>query len=228
MKDTEVRKYETLTRVGDFGATHVAAFPPTTLGGELFAVVNATVSELDGHLTRQNSGAGSARQATASRSEARDELRRDLEAISRTARSLAETITGLDDKFRLPRGKVGDQLLIGLARAFAADAVPLKGEFLRHEMPANFLDDLNADITAFEEAVNEQNVNVEKRVAATAAIEDAIENGMRAVRRLDAIVRNKFEDDAATLAAWTRASHTERSPRPASKQQPASPPPPTP
>jgi hypothetical protein len=223
MKDTEVRCYEMFTRVADFGATHATAFPPTTLGGELFATINAIVSQLNAHVTQQASGAGSAKQATATRNEAREELRRDMEAMSRTARAMSETITGLDDKFRLPRSRVGDQIVIGLARAFAADAVPLRDEFIRHEMPANFLEDLNADITAFEQAVNEQNVNVEKRVAATAAIEDAIENGMRAVRRLDAIVRNKFENDAATLAAWTRASHTERSPRRTAKPQPPQP-----
>jgi hypothetical protein len=213
MKDTQVRGYEMLQRVGDFGATHAASFPSNTLGGELFVAVNASLSELNDHQTRQASGAGSAKQATASRSEARDELRRDLEAISRTARSMAETIPGLDDKFRLPRGRTSDQILIGTARAFAEDAVPLKAEFIRHEMDAKFLEDLNADITAFEQAVNAQNVNVEKRVTATAAIENAMENGMKAVRRLDAIIRNKFENDPSTLAAWTSTSHIERNPR---------------
>jgi hypothetical protein len=213
MKDTEVRSYEMLHRVDDFGSTHAASFPRDTLGSELFATVNATVGELDEHVTKQASGAGSAKQATTSRSEARDELRRDMEAISRTARSMAEEIPGLDDKFRLPRGNASDQILIATARAFAEDAVPLKAEFIRHEMNANFLDDLNADITAFEQAVNAQNMNVEKRVTATAAIENALENGIKAVRRLDAIVRNKFENDPATLAAWTSASHIERSPR---------------
>jgi hypothetical protein len=202
-----------LRRVGDFGAVHAASFPPNTLGAELLATVNASVSELNNHITQQASGAGSAKQGTASRSEAREELRRDLDAISRTARAMAETITGLDDKFRLPRGKVGDQILIGTARAFAADAEPLRDEFIRHEMPARFLDDLKEDIRSFEQAVNAQNVNIEKRVAATAAIDESIERGVKAVKRLDAIVRNKFADDAATLAAWTSASHTERSPR---------------
>lgn len=213
MKDTQIRGHEMLQRVGGFGATHADSFPANTLGGELFAVVNATLSELDEHQTRQASGAGSAKQATISRSEAREELRRDLEAISRTARSMAETIPGLDDKFRLPRGRVSDQILIGTARAFAADALPLKDEFIRYEMNTKFLEDLNADIIAFEQAINAQNVNVEKRVTATAAIENALENGIKAVRRLDAIVRNKFENDPATLAAWTSASHIERSPR---------------
>lgn len=213
MRDTQVRGYEMLQRVSDFGVTHATSFPANTLGGELFAAVNYTLSELDGHLTKQASGAGSAKQATASRSEAREKLRRALEAISRTARSMADTIPGLDDKFRLPRGNASDQILIATARAFAEDARPLGDEFIRHEMNARFLEDLNADIRAFEQAINAQNMNVEKRVTATAAIENALENGVKAVRRLDAIIRNKFGNDPSTLTAWASASHIERSPR---------------
>ena len=33
---------------------------------------------------------------------------------------------------------------------------------------------------------------------------------MTALRRLDVIVRNKFSDDPATLAAWEHARHIER------------------
>jgi hypothetical protein len=33
---------------------------------------------------------------------------------------------------------------------------------------------------------------------------------MAALRRLDVIVRNKFRDDPATLAAWEHARHVER------------------
>jgi hypothetical protein len=33
------------------------------------------------------------------------------------------------------------------------------------------------------------------------------------VRKLDAIVRNKYANNPAVLAEWTSASHTERDPR---------------
>jgi hypothetical protein len=44
---------------------------------------------------------------------------------------------------------------------------------------------------------------------------------MNAVRELDAIVRNTFRDDPATLAEWTSARHIERAPRHAAPQTPA-------
>jgi hypothetical protein len=51
---------------------------------------------------------------------------------------------------------------------------------------------------------------------------------MNIVRELDAIMRNTFADDAATLAVWTSASHVERAPRSSSSKPPAPPAPPQP
>lgn len=226
MKDTERRRYEMFVRVRDFGAAHTASFPAVTLGKELFDVLDGIVTELEAQTTAQASGAGAARQGTTVRAAARAKLREDLEAISRTARSMSRDIPGLENKFRLPPGNSNDQALISAARAFAADAVPLSAEFIRHELPANFLADLNSDINAFEVAVNEQNRGTETRVSATAAIDAAIDRGVDIVRRLDAVVRNKFRDDQAMLAAWESASRTERAPR--RQVTPLPPPTPTP
>jgi hypothetical protein len=120
---------------------------------------------------------------------------------------------GLQERFRLPRGNRNDQQLLTTARAFAADAVPFKAEFVRLELPADFLEDLAADIEAFEHAISDQNRHHEAHVSATESIDAVIDRGIEAVRQLDAIVRNKFRDDPATLAAWTSASHTARARR---------------
>ena len=50
---------------------------------------------------------------------------------------------------------------------------------------------------------------------ASTGIDNAIERGKDAVRRLDAIVKNKFSNDPILLSAWARAKHVERAPRPA-------------
>jgi hypothetical protein len=39
-------------------------------------------------------------------------------------------------------------LLLNAARAFKDDVDPLQADFIAHEMPADFLADLNADIAA--------------------------------------------------------------------------------
>lgn len=216
MKDTERLRYEMFLRVRTFGASREAEFPPTTLAGELFAGLNGIIEEIDGHTAAQTSGQSAAMESTGSKSAARDELRRDLEAISRTARVMARTIPGLENKFRSPRS-ISDQALLALARAFASDALPLKLEFTRRGLPDDFLDDLAADIEAFEQAVNQQIQKREAQVTATAALDDAIERGVDTVRELDVIMRNKLATNHAALAAWLSASHIERTPRRAAR-----------
>ncbi len=225
MNDSENRRHEMFTRVRDFGEAHTADFAANSIGKQLFTDITAIVTELDGHASSQVSGFGSARQGTATRAQARSALRDDLEAINRTAR----TIPGTEDKFRLPRGP-NDQNLIAAARAFAADAAPLSALFIAHELPADFLDDLNDDILALEQAISAQSSGVGDHVAAGAAIDETIDRGVETVRKLDAVVKNKYTNNPATLAEWTSASHTERAPRRRSSQTPpAQPPaPPTP
>lgn len=212
MDDNERRRYEMFLRVHGFGASRAAEFPPTTFAGEQFASLSAIIAELDTHTAAQTSERRAVLESSTSKSSARDELRRGLEPICRTARVMGLSTPGLEDKFRMP-GSVSDQALLAAARAIAAAALPLKAEFTRRGLPDDFLEDLAADIEAFEQAISRK---MQKRIAqveATAAIDDAIERGINVVLELDAIMRNKYADDPATLAAWLSASHTERRPR---------------
>lgn len=223
MKDMERRRYEMLTRVRDFGTTYAASFPGSSRGGELFGALGAVIGELDGHAETQVSNASAAVQEATSKSVSRAALREDVEAINRTARAMSFTTPGVDERFRMPRGS-SNQALLNSARAFATDAVELKAEFIRHELPANFLESLETHIAEFEQATVGLHQRRTARVSATSAIEGALERGMAVVRQLDAVVKNKFRNQAATLAAWSSASHTERSPKTAKAQQTDSPP----
>jgi len=225
MDSLETRRFEMFRRVRDFGTAHASDFPAQTLGNELFNIVKNVVTELDNQATNQSSGLNTSLEGTATKAVSRAALFDDVAAINRTARSLAYETPGLENKFRLPR-RGRDQELLTAARVFAADAAPLVAAFVRHEMPADFLDTLNAHITQFEQALSQQSNGTEARVATTAAIDAAIDRGMTAVRRLDVVVKNKFQDDPATLAGWATASHTERTARAAaagSGEQPPGP-----
>jgi hypothetical protein len=212
MNDSQTRRYEMLTRVRDFGVTHAAAFAAASLGGQKFAAVSGVVDELEEHGTAQSSSGSAAKTSTGAKNVARDSVRQKMSAISETARAMESTMPGISASFRLPQAR-GDQTLLNAARAFVEAATPLKSEFLQREMPANFLEELIAAIDTFESAYNSRNVNTERRVTATAAIDVVVDRGIELVRELDAIVRNKFRSDAATLAAWESARHVERSPR---------------
>jgi hypothetical protein len=223
MKDTERRRLEMFIRVREFGTAHIAQFPPPSFAGEQFTILNNAINSLETHTSAQSSGRGTARESVSSKAAARDELMRDLEAISRTARAMAQTTPGLNDKFRIPHNR-SDQEVLAAARAAASDALPLKAEFIRRGMPSDFLEDLQADIDEMEQAVMRKAQGTESHVTATAAIDREVERGMSAVRELDPVVRNSFASDPATLAAWFSASHVERSP----KRQPQPPAPPAP
>lgn len=212
MDNLENRRLDMFRRVRDFGASRTADFSAGTLGNELFTIITTVTGELETLGASQSSGLSRVTEGTASKSVIRAGLYDDLVAINRTARALAYETPGLDNKFRLPR-KGNDQALLNSARAFAADAAPLAAAFVRHELPADFLTALNARIAEFEAVVNQRNGARETHVAATAAIDNAIERGMDTVNRLDAIVRNKYRNDVAVLAAWETASHTERAGR---------------
>ncbi len=225
MNDLENRQHAKFMGVRGFGVTHSADFPNTSLGSQLFAALAASITQLDTHAATQVSGFGSAHEATSNKSVTRQALRDALKAISRTAEAIAEDTPGFADKFRVP--PVGnDQNLLHAARAIAANAAPVAAQFISHELPADFLADLNTDITDFEAAFNQQTASVGTHVSAGASIDQAIADGLKIVKKLDAIVRNKYANDPATLAEWTSASHTERSPRRKKSTTPPPQPPP--
>lgn len=207
----DTRLYEMLVRVRDFGATYADRFLPSSLGGQAFAKVKAAVDARSQHAASLMSGGGTAREGTTSKAVAREALRDDLDAITRTARALALDTPGIDDKFRQPRGS-GDQTLLNAARAFARDAAPLVPQFLAHDMPPDFLEDVDKNMAEFENAIRDREVGKDMNVAAHASIDSAMEAGIDAVRRLDAVVPNRLRDDGAAVAVWERARRIEYDP----------------
>ena len=202
------RTFEMFVRVANFAEERPDAFAGRTLAGVTAAELKHVIETLTEAATSQTSGLSSVQRATAERMTARETLRESMHAIARTARVMALDTPGLENKFRLPRSG-SDPALLQTARAFAADAAALKDEFLRHEIPATFVEDFKQEIADLERAMGQQNTGRGAHVSATASVESAAERGMNAVRKLDAIVRNKFRDDPATLAAWESARHVE-------------------
>ena len=207
-----VLRLEMLIRVRDFGLAHADLFPPATYAGQLFATIAAAVTRLEGHAATQASKAGAAREGTSSKAVARANLLKALEVINATARAIALKIPGLENKFRFPHSE-SDQALLAAARAFAEDAVPLKAEFVKRNLPETFIEDLQADIEAFAEAISARNVSAGSRVKATAAIDATLDEAMLAARELDPIVKNTIGDDKALLAEWRSARHVEKTPK---------------
>ena len=135
---------------------------------------------------------------------AREALLPRLQAVSQTARVLANDTPGLDLQFPMPHS-VSDQTLLTTGRTFAREAEPLRSQFLAHGMPASFVADLNEFVDGFERAVRDRGLGREARRAARASTEAALASGRAAVRSLDAIVTNHLRGDAVTRTVWEQA-----------------------
>lgn len=222
MDTQNVRILEMLIRVRQFGASHADKFPANSRAAELLALVAAAISGMEAHATSQDSGNHATIERTTQKKVARAKLREILEAISRTARAMTLSTPGLADKFRMPRSN-GEQGLLIAARSFAADAEPLKSEFIRRGLPASFIEDLDAGRAALEELVSSKVQKTGARVAARVAVSTAAGEGRDAVRELDAIVRNVLRADPAVMAEWESASHIEHSSHRAKAATPSTP-----
>src|SRR4051794_3241737 len=102
MNLVDIRRFEMLTRVRDFGLEHAELFPGASPGGKIFAEMNAAVAKLDQEAISQFTGAGSAIGGTASKASARAALRDTLQTFVLTAEAIAvaKGANGLDDQFR--------------------------------------------------------------------------------------------------------------------------------
>jgi hypothetical protein len=225
VNDTINSRIQTFRRMDEFGSSHLSDFAPTSLGAQLIARQSTQLAELTSLLGTQAATDGAASQGTDLRANARDDLRSRLKRFSRTAHAIAIEVPGLENKFRLPRGD-SDEELLAAARAAARDAVPLLSHFTAHEMPASCIDDLNASITRFEDTMDEQSGAIGDRVNSRVAINAKLEELMLTRRQLMPIMENRYADDPATLAEWTRASHIERPAKKKDDEPPQSTPPP--
>ena len=223
MNNQDTRLYETFLRVQEYGAAQAARIPANSFAVELFTHLRETLSQLDVQATAQSSSKRSVVESGSSKKVTRANLCAKLEAISRTVRPLEKTMPGIADKFRAP-ARLKDQDLLSFARSVALDAAPLKAEFVKRGLRADFIEDLSAASADFEHAVSRRIQNTESRVTSTATVKSLLRECLEVVRELDPVVRNIFADDAAALAAWESASHTERQSRHAkSNAQPLTP-----
>ena len=200
MKSVETRRYEMLVRVRNFGQTYGHLFPQSSVAGQMFGTVAEAVKQLEQHPVARMAAAPAGQNTRAS---ARDALRNRLEAIARSAREIADSTPGLEDKFVLPTAAT-DQELLTAGRLFVRDAEPFTAQFIALALPQTFVNDLTQVVDNFERALRERAAGKSENTAAKASIEAALASGLAAVRKLDVIVSNTVLADAVTRAVWER------------------------
>ena len=202
MTKKAIPMYQMLLRVREFGGARRDLFPARSVAGKLFAAVGAVADALQQHDSHELVASGGEQDAAASKVAARAALRRHVRAIARTA-AVAET-PELGAAFRVSLD-CNDERLLAQARTLLQEAKPFAGTFVAHELPSNFLGQLQASVDAFERALRERASGRDRRVAARARFEASMDEGVRAIRRLNAIVPNKLNDDPTGIATWNLA-----------------------
>ncbi|CAN5391691.1 hypothetical protein BH10ACI1_BH10ACI1_32110 [soil metagenome] len=146
-----------------------------------------------------------------------------LEEVMRDVADLAPTlegeIEGIEEKFRMPRSG-GKRGRIARARAFAADALPHEAIFIQRGMEANFIELLNTRADRLEQALAAAVSETAHRVGSTSTIIQTHQSSNKIITALDPIVRKRYRQNPAKLAAWKFASHVERDEKPKPKPIP--------
>lgn len=222
MNDNARTHLDTFISIDAFGDENAADFLPATIGGTNFALLKTIVNMFQGAGGDQMASIGEAAQQVEIKSTRRETMRAIMSKMALLARSMEYAIDGISDLFRMPRNR-NDADLLAAARAFAAEAVSHEAQFIAYGMDATFIDDLKAAADNFDASLTSTAGAKTSKVEATAAVEDWVLQGMRARRILDGIVKIKYADNPAKLAAWESAKHIKKAP-----SAPKPPAPPTP
>jgi hypothetical protein len=210
MNDTQKRVYERHARSTAVCDENAADFPANTKRGQCYINMKAIRAEMEALDVARETNTRLHKQGTSSKKEERTSLRKLLIAISNTAEAIGRDFPEIKGSFKRPKANSNDQTLLATARAFAEAAVVFKAKFIEYDMPANFIERLNTNISSFEQAISRQNQGASARVAANAGFEDRRRRSEQEIDRLDVFVRNIYGDDPAKMAAWERARRLER------------------
>lgn len=220
MNDRDKRRYDSFTRTKTFGSDNAADFAAGSVAQANFTIIDQVIAGLD------KAKAGQVTNANTSKDTLLNAVRLDIQNITRTAAAIDQDEPGFADKFHPPKAynpaallTTTDAFLLQLAvqpadsAAVKTTKTALVAKFVAHEMNANFVTNLQTDRDAITEAQSEMESGSEDRVGNTAVISPLIQQGIKALNTLDAIMHNKYSAQPDKLAAWTSASHIERDPQ---------------
>jgi hypothetical protein len=191
-------------RVQEFLAAHPQANAPVSLGTQS-AELDDVVSKLSQEAVDQEAGDRLTQAETKRQRALRDTLwSKYMLLVSRIARE-AFGVPGVDRALRMPRKSADNEALLAAAGGMAEAAEKEKAVFVKHGLPATFVDELRAATSTLSEALGARVESVRRRVTATKAVDVQLRRGRRAVRLLNAILSPRLASDPELLAAWDNA-----------------------
>jgi hypothetical protein len=225
MDDRSSARYDMFVREVGFGRSNTADLNGTDASLH-FDNLDQIIADLGKAKAGQNGGSAEAKDVLL------DALRIDLQNITRTAAALAQDIPGFEKLFRPPAQPNPGALLTAADAAIAnlvetpnddADTKTAKSKrrarFVAKGLPAEFVQHLVDDRAAIDAARAVENQGDSEGVKNTALIGRLIVEGMKESNYLDAIFHNLYTRNPEKLRAWLSASHLERAPKRAKKNE---------
>ena len=215
MNDQDSRSHQMFIRAREYMAQSVDDFAAGGAARQLYADLQTGIQTFEQKIAAHGAGVSDERRGTHARSEMRDALTHELELIRNAAR-----VMGVLDQFPRPP-QSDDEELLQLADVYAAHALPLKAQFIAHELAADFLENLTEDKAAFQTAIATQGNAKGDHISARQELSEARDYCLERVRKLDGLIKIRYANNPGKLAEWTAASHIER---PAKRAKPQTPP----
>lgn len=178
MNDNDGVTHQMLVRSREAFAQSVNDFSEGGAARQTFARLQTRIPKIEQLAAAFGVGRSGAKQGTQTINDAREAILADLFAIREAAKVL-----GVEEKFPYPPRK-NDEQLLQLAGVYATNALPLKADLIAHELPADFLDDLAADLAELQSAFAERMNAVGDHIAARQELDDELAGGLEDVRDL--------------------------------------------
>ena len=224
MDDYQRRCFNCIERVHFFSEeTELAPLTPKETA--LFASVTSAWNGLKAYGADQSTGNRGFREGALERRFVVASMATMNRRISDIAKSIAEegVDPGMAEQFRLPRNRT--HLVVAVtADAFADEADPVKALFIERGMEPTFVTDLRVLVTAFETASGVRVNGLAVQTSGTAGVGQLARAGLKSVRLLRPIIREKLKTNLPLQAAWDLAARVARR---GTVEAPATPPAPT-
>lgn len=206
MEQDTRNKLEMAARVREFNRAH----PPKAPGQVAAAARLETQLDRAEVLSQQVvTGYDTVHQSVATKADLKAGLVDSLRLLQGIAKASVGETPELEQRYRMPRGKVAGVALITLAKARHASATTDREMLLKYGMSETFLDELAALIAQYEEAGRTKASGQRAHVGATADLRELTSQIMRTVHQMDILNRHRFRKDAELRAAWKSARNVE-------------------
>ena len=202
MKNDIRRKLDMAGRVRDFCRTHPAQNPGHT---DAVRRLEERLARAEALAQQQVAGQQAAAGATVNKEELRIDIHRMVAVLAGLAAPAAREERELAVGILRPDVNGSHQAFLTRSRVAAATGSAHKELLVKYGMPEGFVDELNATLDRYEQALNQQHAGRAAHVGARAELEAVSADIMLIIRQIDALNRFHFRKDAESLAGWRSA-----------------------